>query len=103
MVGLLKKAIVRLANRIKENSKRTSGNSSSPFDAQIKNLSAASQTLLTGVRLVCNVGYSMGHQARKTTPTQPIDNPIPQWSLDISLAQLLACSRRSDRGGGAEM
>ena len=61
MVGLLKKAIVRLANSIKGNSKRTSGNSSSPLGALNKNLSAASQTLLTGVRLVCNTGYSMGH------------------------------------------
>ena len=48
MIGLLKKAIVDLPIRMKGNSKRISGNSSSPLAAQNKDLgAAASQILLT--------------------------------------------------------
>ena len=47
----VKKAIVDLPIRLKGNSKRTSGNSLSPLGAQNKHFGAASQTLLTGVRL----------------------------------------------------
>ena len=47
----LKKAIVDLPIRLKGNSKHTSGNSLSPLGAQNKHFGAASQTLLTGVRL----------------------------------------------------
>ena len=49
MIGLLKNP---LPISLKENSKRTSGNSLSPLGApaEIKNIGATSQTLLTGVR-----------------------------------------------------
>ena len=48
MIGLLK-----LPVKMKRNSKRTSGNSLSPLDmrAQNKDLGAACQTVLTGVKL----------------------------------------------------
>ena len=46
----VKKTIVDLPIRIKGNSKRSSGNSLSPLGAQNKDISAASQTFLTGVR-----------------------------------------------------
>ena len=51
MIDLLKKAIVDLPIRLKGNSKRTSGNSLSPLGAQNKDIGAASQTILTWVRL----------------------------------------------------
>ena len=43
----VKKAIVDLPIRLKGNSKRNSGNSLSPLEAQNKDLGTASQTLLT--------------------------------------------------------
>ena len=46
----VKKAIVDLRIRLKGNSKHTSGNSLSPSGAQNKDISAASKTLLTGVK-----------------------------------------------------
>ena len=46
-----KKAFVDLPIKMKGNSKHTSGNSLTPFGAQNKNISAASQTLLTKVKL----------------------------------------------------
>ena len=46
-----KKAIVDLPIRMKGNLKRTSGNSLTPFGALSKDISAASQTLLTEVEL----------------------------------------------------
>ena len=50
MIGLLKKAIVDLPIRLKGNLKRTSGNLLSQLGAPTKDLSTASQTLLTGVK-----------------------------------------------------
>ena len=50
MIGLLKKNIVNLSIRLKENSKHISGNSLSPLGAQNKDFGAASQTLLTRVK-----------------------------------------------------
>ena len=50
MIGLLK-SMVDLLMRIKGNSKRTPGDSFSPFGAENKDLGAASQTLLTKFRL----------------------------------------------------
>ena len=47
----VEKAIVDLPMRLKENSKRVSGNSSSPLAAQNKDYGASSQTLLTEVEL----------------------------------------------------
>ena len=47
----VKNAIVDLPIRLKENSKRISGKSKSPLGAQNKDIGAASQTLLTRVRL----------------------------------------------------
>ena len=47
----IKKAIVDLPIRLKGNSKRNSVNSLSPLGAQTKDFGAASQTLLTGVKL----------------------------------------------------
>ena len=47
----VKKAIISSPIRMKGNSKRTSGDSLSPLAAQNKDLCAASQTLLTGVKL----------------------------------------------------
>ena len=47
----VEKAIVDLPIRLKENSKRVSGNSSSPLAAQNKDYGASSQTLLTEVEL----------------------------------------------------
>ena len=47
----LKKAIVDLPIRLKENSKRTSGNSLSLLGSQNTDLSATLQTLLTEVKL----------------------------------------------------
>ena len=51
IIGLLKKAIVDLPIRLKGNLKRISGNLLSSLGAQTKDLSTASQTLLTGVKL----------------------------------------------------
>ena len=52
MTGLLiKNPIVDLPIKMKENSKRTIGNSLSPWGAQDKGMGAASQTLLTEVKL----------------------------------------------------
>ena len=48
---LVKNAIVDLPIRLKENSKRSFGNSLSPLRAQNKVISATSQTLLTGVKI----------------------------------------------------
>ena len=48
---VVKKATVHLPIRLKGNSKRISGNSLSPLGAQNKDISTASQTLLTNVRL----------------------------------------------------
>jgi len=50
-MGLVKKAIVDLPIKMKENSKRTSGNSLSPLEAQNKDICNASPTLLTEVKL----------------------------------------------------
>ena len=47
----VEKAIVDLPVRLKENSKRVSGNSSSPLGAQNKDYGASSETLLTKVEL----------------------------------------------------
>ena len=47
----VEKAIVDLPIRLKENSKRVSGNSSSPLGAQNKDYGAASETSLTKVEL----------------------------------------------------
>ena len=47
----VEKAIVDLPMRLKENSKRVSGNSSSPLAAQNKDYGASSETLLTKVEL----------------------------------------------------
>ena len=47
----VKKAIVKLPIRLKRNSKGTSINLLSPLGAQDKDLGAASQTLLTSIRL----------------------------------------------------
>ena len=47
----IKKAIVDLPIRLKGNSKRKSVNSLSPLGAQNKDFGAASQPLLTGVKL----------------------------------------------------
>ena len=47
----VKKAIVKLPIGSKVNSKCISSNSLSPLEAQNKDISAASQTLLTGVRV----------------------------------------------------
>ena len=47
----VEKAIVDLPIRLKENSKRVSGNSSSPLGAQNKDYGASSETLLTKVEL----------------------------------------------------
>ena len=52
MTGLLiKNPIVDLPIKMKENSKRTLGNSLSPWGVQDKDMGAASQTLLTEVKL----------------------------------------------------
>ena len=50
------KAIAHLPVRLKGKSKHISGNSLSPLGAQNKDIGAASQTLLTGVRLLCDAG-----------------------------------------------
>ena len=47
----IKKAIVDLPIRLKGNSKRNSVDSLSPLGAQTKDFGAASQTLLTGIKL----------------------------------------------------
>ena len=47
---LVKKAVVDLPIRLKGNSKRSFGNSFSPFRAQKKDIGATWQTLLTGVK-----------------------------------------------------
>ena len=47
----VKKAIVNLPIRLKENSKRISGNSLSPLGAHNQVISAVSQTFKTGLRL----------------------------------------------------
>ena len=50
------KAIAHLPVRLKGKSKHISGNSLSPLGAQNKDIGAGSQTLLTGVRLLCDAG-----------------------------------------------
>ena len=52
----VKKAIVHLPIRLKGKSKHISNNSLSPFGAQNRDIGASSQTLLTGVRLLCDAG-----------------------------------------------
>ena len=47
----VEEVIVHLPIRMKENSKRTSGNSLSPLGSQNKDIGASSQTLLTEVKL----------------------------------------------------
>ena len=51
MIGLLKNAMVDLRIRMQENSKRSSGNSSSPLGAQNKDIGTALQTLLIEIKL----------------------------------------------------
>ena len=46
----VKKGKVEIQIRLKGNSKLTSGNSLNPLGAQNKDIEAASQTLLTGIR-----------------------------------------------------
>ena len=46
----VKKGNVEIQIRLKGNSKLTSGNSLNPLGAQNKDIEAASQTLLTGIR-----------------------------------------------------
>ena len=53
---LVKNAIVDLPIRLKGNSKRISGNSLSPLGAQNSDIGAASQTLVTEVKLLCGAG-----------------------------------------------
>ena len=53
----VKKAVVDLPIRMKGNSKRTSGNSLNPLEAQNKDLDA-SQTSLIGVKF--RLGYRLG-------------------------------------------
>ena len=50
MISLLKNAMSKYNIRLKGNSKRTSGNSLNPLGAQNKDIEAASQTLLTGIK-----------------------------------------------------
>ena len=51
MIGPLKKAIIDLPIRLKGNLKRTSGNWFNPLGSHNKHLGAASQALLTWVKL----------------------------------------------------
>ena len=51
MIGPLKKAIIDLPIRLKGNFKRTSGNLFNPLGSHNKHLGAASQALLTWVKL----------------------------------------------------
>ena len=51
LVGLLKKPLSNFLIRLKRNSKSTSSNLLSPQRAQNKDVGAASQTLLTSIRL----------------------------------------------------
>ena len=57
----VEKAIVDLPVRLKENSKRVSGNSSSPLGAQNKDYGASSETLLTRLSYVCDEGDESSH------------------------------------------
>ena len=67
----VKNAIVDLPIKLKENLKRTSGNSLSPLGAQNKDIGAASRTLLAGLRLrlltsdVLNVSFESYGNDRK--------------------------------------
>ena len=56
----VEKATVHLPIRLKGNSKRISGNSLSPLEAQNKDMGTASQTLPTAVKLISDAGYTSG-------------------------------------------
>ena len=70
---LVKDALVYLPIRLKGNLKRTSGNSSSLLGAQNRDISAASQVILTKVRLhlQCRLGWSL-----KCTRKEDYDDPF---------------------------
>ena len=69
----VKDALVYLPIRLKGNLKRTSGNSSSLLGAQNRDISAASQVILTRVRLhlQCRLGWSS-----KCTRKEDYDDPF---------------------------
>ena len=69
----VKDALVYLPIRLKGNLKRTSGNSSSLLGAQNRDISAASQVILTRVRLhlQCRLGWSS-----KCTRKEDYDHPF---------------------------
>ena len=69
----VKDALVYLPIRLKGNLKRTSGNSSSLLRAQNRDISAASQVILTRVRLhpQCRLGWSS-----KCTRKEDYDDPF---------------------------
>ena len=71
----VKKAIVILRVRMKGFSKRTSDNSLSPLGAQNEDIGAASQTLLTEVKL---------RQRRRLGNPLTFNSPVPVYTLTLS-------------------
>ena len=82
--------------RIKGNSKRTPGDSFSPFGAENKDLGAASQTLLTKVRLrlqcrllFISVNLTLFFKEKKTAGKPQVAAVVVNWFLLTSLSDII--------------